>query len=171
MAKHEIFFNEVSRFVAGTIGQPGERAFYLQVRDVKKIITVAVEKTQVDALAERVAILLRELRITEPLIAIPALPDDSAPLDLPIDEEFSVGEISISYDAERQNIEIELVEIVENEGDDMTIVRISLTLGQAVSFVKRSNALVAAGRTACPFCGGPINRSGHLCPRANGYRR
>jgi uncharacterized repeat protein (TIGR03847 family) len=171
MAEQEIFFNEVSRFVAGTIGQPGERAFYLQVRDAKKIFTVAVEKTQVQALAERVAILLRELRITEPLIAIPVLPDDSAPLDLPIDEEFAVGEISISYDAEKENIEIELVEIVENQGDDLTIVRISLTLGQAASFVKRSNSLVAAGRTACPFCGGPINRSGHLCPRANGYRR
>jgi uncharacterized repeat protein (TIGR03847 family) len=134
-------------------------------------VTVAVEKVQVQALAERVAILLRELRITQPLLVIPPLPDDSAPLDTPIDEEFVVGEIGISYDSEKASIEIELVEIVENEGDDCRVVTISLTLSQAAAFTKRSNSLVAAGRTVCPFCGGPINIGGHLCPRANGYRR
>jgi len=171
MADAEIFFGEVSRFIAGTVGQPGERAFYLQIRDAKRIVTVAVEKVQVQALAERVAILLRELRITQPLLVIPPLPDDSAPLDTPIDEEFVVGEIGISYDSEKASIEIELVEIVENEGDDCRVVTISLTLSQAAAFTKRSNSLVAAGRTVCPFCGGPINIGGHLCPRANGYRR
>ncbi len=171
MADAEIFFAEVSRFIAGTVGQPGERAFYLQIRDAKRIVTVAVEKVQVQALAERVAILLRELRITQPLLVIPPLPDDSAPLDTPIDEEFVVGEIGISYDSENASIEIELVEIVENEGDDCRVVTSSLTLSQAAAFTKRSNSLVAAGRTVCPFCGGPINIGGHLCPRANGYRR
>ena len=26
-------------------------------------------------------------------------------------------------------------------------------------------------RPACPFCGGPVDPAGHLCPRANGFRR
>mgnify|MGYP000079238776 CR=1 FL=1 len=35
----------------------------------------------------------------------------------------------------------------------------------------RTMALVAAGRPLCPFCTSPIDPKGHLCPRANGYRR
>lgn len=171
MAEREIFFSQVSRFVAGTVGQPGERAFFLQARDDKRIVTVAVEKMQVQALSERINILLRELRITEPLIAIETLPDDSASLETPIDQEFVVGEIGISYDEGNRTLEIELVEIAESEDDDLTVVTVSLSLAQAAAFVKRSIALVSAGRTTCPFCGGPINKSGHLCPRANGYRR
>ena len=171
MADREIVFLEVERFVAGTVGEPGERAFYLQVRGDKKLVTMAIEKIQVQALSERVGVLLREIRISQPLISIPGATDDSAPLDMPIDEEFTVGEIAISFDSQKQTIEIELTAILENAEEDASSVLLSISLAQAASFVKRSNFLVAAGRTSCPFCGGPINRGGHLCPRANGYRR
>jgi len=171
VADREIVFLEVERFVAGTVGEPGERAFYLQVRGDKKLVTMAIEKIQVQALSERVGVLLREIRISQPLISIPGTTDDSAPLDMPIDEEFTVGEIAISFDSQKQTIEIELTAILENAEADASSVLLSISLAQAASFVKRSNFLVAAGRTSCPFCGGPINRGGHLCPRANGYRR
>jgi len=49
--------------------------------------------------------------------------------------------------------------------------RVLIPLGYAESFAKRAIAVVGAGRVPCPFCGGPIDPSGHLCPRANGYRR
>lgn len=171
MADREIVFLDVERFVAGTVGEPGERAFFLQVRGEKRLVTMAIEKIQVQALSERVGVLLREIRISQPLLAIPSTTDDSAPLDMPIDEEFAVGEIALSFDSEKQTIEIELTAILENSDEDATSALLSISLAQAASFVKRSNYLVAAGRTSCPFCGGPINRGGHLCPRANGYRR
>ena len=41
----------------------------------------------------------------------------------------------------------------------------------ARSFAARAESVVAAGRASCPFCGGPIDADGHLCPRANGFRR
>jgi uncharacterized repeat protein (TIGR03847 family) len=171
VADREIVFLEVERFVAGTVGEPGERAFFLQVRGEKRLVTMAIEKIQVQALSDRVGILLREIRISQPLLAIPSTTDDSAPLDMPIVEEFSVGEIAISFESEKQTIDIELTAILENTDEDATSVLLSITLSQAASFVKRSNYLVAAGRSSCPFCGGPINKGGHLCPRANGYRR
>jgi len=171
VADREIVFLDVERFVAGTVGEPGERAFFLQVRGEKRLVTMAIEKIQVQALSERVGVLLREIRISQPLLAIPSTTDDSAPLDMPIDEEFAVGEIALSFDSEKQTIEIELTAILENSDEDATSALLSISLAQAASFVKRSNYLVAAGRTSCPFCGGPINRGGHLCPRANGYRR
>ncbi len=171
MADQEIVFLEVERFVAGTVGEPGERAFFLQVRGAKRLVTMSIEKIQVQALSERVGVLLREIRISEPLLAIPSTTDDSAPLDMPLDEEFAIGEMAISFDSGKQTIEIELTAILEGPDEDGKSVLLSITLAQAASFVKRSNFLVAAGRSSCPFCGGPINRGGHLCPRANGYRR
>lgn len=171
MSDREIYFQEAERFVAGTVGEPGERAFYLQVRGNRRLLTMSIEKSQVAALAQRVAILIREIRISQPLIAISLQPIDNAPLEAPIDEEFVVGEIGISFDDQKSVIEIELVELTENDAEDPVVVTVALTLGQADSFAKRSNSLVAAGRVACPFCGGPVNKSGHLCPRANGYRR
>jgi uncharacterized repeat protein (TIGR03847 family) len=42
---------------------------------------------------------------------------------------------------------------------------------QARAFARRCARVVSAGRPACPFCGQPLDPTGHICPRANGYRR
>jgi len=172
MTSKEIRFSHVDRFVAGTVGLPGERAFFLQVRDSNRLFSLSLEKIQVQALAERISILLREIRISEPLLSFSPLSLDTAPLETPIDDEFTVGEIAIAFDENMKIIEIELDSFQENE-DDQELVRIhiELSLAQADAFAKRSSSLVLAGRPPCPFCGGPINKNGHLCPRANGYRR
>ncbi|HEY5033265.1 MAG TPA: DUF3090 family protein, partial [Actinomycetes bacterium] len=41
----------------------------------------------------------------------------------------------------------------------------------ARAFAQRAAAVVGAGRPPCPFCGLPLDPTGHLCPRQNGYRR
>jgi uncharacterized repeat protein (TIGR03847 family) len=108
-------------------------------------------------------------------------PDDS-PLETPIDEEFRVGVIGLAYVSDRRLIEIDLQAIAESETEDdelleidtssdQNILRVLIPLGYAESFAKRANSVIAAGRAPCPFCGGPIDIKGHLCPRANGYRR
>ena len=57
------------------------------------------------------------------------------------------------------------------ESDDGEVFVVRITEQQARAFARRAVALVAAGRPACPFCGRPIDPQGHICPRANGYRR
>ena len=57
----------------------------------------------------------------------------------------------------------------EPEPDEILLVR--LEAGSARAFVKRTERVVEAGRPTCPFCGGPIDPDGHLCVRANGFRR
>ena len=45
MSKRNIFNHDVvSRFIVGTVGMPGERAFFIQVESVIGFTTVAVEK-------------------------------------------------------------------------------------------------------------------------------
>lgn len=165
-------FTNPQRCVAGTIGEPGERAFFIQARSDNRVVSVALEKAQVQAVANRLELMIAEVRKSNPLIAIQSLPVDDAPLDTPVDEEFQVGAISLAWDEDEQLITLELYELEEDEEDaEGDVLEINFSLGVASSFANRSKALVNAGRVPCPFCGIPIDPRGHLCPRANGYRR
>jgi uncharacterized repeat protein (TIGR03847 family) len=182
MSPRILLFDPVERFVVGTVGVPGERTFFIQARTGSRLVSVALEKAQVAAIADRILQILREIRLSEPLTVFEKTKYDDQPLETPIDEEFRVGVIGLAYVSDRRLIEIDLQEIAESEStddelleidtsSDQEILRVLMSLGYAESFAKRANSVVAAGRAPCPFCGGPIDPSGHLCPRANGYRR
>ena len=175
-------FDPVERFVAGTVGIPGERTFFVQARTGSRLVSVSLEKAQVAAIADRVLQILREIRLSEPLVVFEKVSYDDQPLESPIDEEFRVGVIGLAYVSDRRLIEIDLQAIMDSDSadeelleidttSDQDILRVLMTPGYAESFAKRANTVVAAGRAPCPFCGGPIDPNGHLCPRANGYRR
>lgn len=183
-------FDPPERFVAGTVGPPGQRTFFLQARAGARVTSVALEKQQVAVLAERIDELLDELlRSTEgeggtiPAVSPVAL-EDSEPLEQPIVEEFRAGTMTLSWDAADERVVVEVFpfteegvvepgtpeeEIDEPEPEEVLVVR--LPPGLARAFSKRAQAVVGAGRPPCPFCGGPVDPAGHLCPRANGFRR
>lgn len=183
MSSRIILFDPPDRFVAGTVGEPGERIFFIQARTGSQLISVSLEKTQVQALADRLVYMVREIRQSDPTIALSRLEKDNAPLDTPIEEEFRVGVIGLAFDAERQLIQIDLQAVSENQEDepnfidvddlsgDQDVLRTLITPSEAQRFASRAHSVVGAGRLPCPFCGGPIDARGHLCPRSNGYRR
>ncbi|HET8719191.1 MAG TPA: DUF3090 domain-containing protein [Nocardioidaceae bacterium] len=182
-------FDPPERFVAGTVGPPGQRTFFLQARSGARVTSVALEKQQVLVLAERIEELLDEvLRAGDGDSTVPAVApvdlEDSAPLEQPIVEEFRAGTMTLSWDADDERIVVEVFpfteeavaapdqpeeEIDEPEPEEILLVR--LPAGLARAFSKRAQSVVAAGRQPCPFCGGPVDPDGHLCPRANGFRR
>jgi uncharacterized repeat protein (TIGR03847 family) len=182
-------FDPPERFVAGTVGPPGQRTFFLQARTGARVTSVALEKQQVSVLAERIDELLDELIVAEEVDStIPALPpvslEDNDPLEQPIVEEFRAGTMTLSWDAADERIVVEIFpfneaavvepgtpeeEIDEPEPEEVLVVR--LPAGLARAFSKRAQVVVSAGREQCPFCGGPMDPTGHLCPRANGFRR
>lgn len=183
-------YDAPDRFVAGTVGQPGERAFFLQAREGNRITSVACEKQQVSVLAEHLDRVLDEvLKRAKGVDMAPTATSarDTQPLDAPITEEFRVGTMTIAWDPTIQRIVIELFSNVdvdedsegssestaeetdEVEADEVFVVKI--TAAGARGFVARAQALISAGRPACPFCLQPIDPQGHICPRANGYRR
>jgi uncharacterized repeat protein (TIGR03847 family) len=188
MPRQVFDYDPPERFVAGTVGQPGSRTFFLQARTGVRLTSVALEKAQVSVLAERVDELLDEvLRRSGGTAPVPALAtadsEDNDPLDTPIEEEFRVGTMSLAWDGESQRVVIECFaegtatdEELEEAGEDEetadgALLRVSLTGAAARAFAKRALAVVAAGRPPCPFCAGPLDPEGHICPRANGYRR
>ena len=165
-------FTDPDRFIAGTIGEPGERSFFIQARLANRLISVALEKAQVQAIAARLEIMVSEVKKSEPLTLIDKIPSDDAPLETPVDAEFQVGAIALAWNDEMQRICVELYELEEDEeSSDGEVLEVNISLGQAVAFSTRSKALVNAGRLPCTFCGIPIDPRGHLCPRSNGYRR
>lgn len=164
-------FESVERFIAGTVGGPGERAFFIQARSGARLVTVSLEKAQVAALTERLEIVIKDLRKNDFSLVIARLPRDDAALELPIEAEFDVGAISIAWDEERASMSVEFFDIHNDETQTELSLKVSINLGMCDGFVHRSKALLRAGRLPCPFCGMPIDPQGHLCPRANGYRR
>lgn len=177
MARQVFLFDPPERFVAGTVGEPGERTFYLQASGAGRTVSVALEKAQVRLLAERLAVLVETVRRTTGADA--PVVEDTAPLDTPVEEEFRVGSMGLAWDsddavcvvealAQSEDSDVEPLSDVE-EGPDALRVRLDLAAAQA--FVTRAMRVVAAGRPPCPLCGLPLDPAGHVCPRQNGHRR
>ncbi|GAB3583666.1 DUF3090 domain-containing protein [Calidifontibacter terrae] len=176
-----IEYVEPERFVAGTVGPAGQRTFFLQATDGRRITSVSLEKAQVEMLAERIGEMLEALDAVDDL---PTAPVDNEPLSTPIEDEFRVGTLTLAWDVERSFVVVEALDSavsveVDETGEptvevvepDSTTLRISIDPPMAREFTRRALALVEGGRPPCPFCGDPLDPSGHICPRANGYKR
>lgn len=180
-------FRLPERFVVGTVGMPGERTFYLQVRSGNQVVSVSFEKQQASVLAERIDQLLDEVsdvRAPEGLVPEKAPVElmDSASLDVPIEEEFRVGAMALGWDEANNLVVIEAHAVSEIEGfeppeladddaDGPDTLRIWLAAPYARAFAERTRSVVSSGRPSCPFCQQPLDPLGHICPRANGYKR
>ena len=187
MARVVHSYDDPDRFVAGTVGEPGARTFFLQARDGARLTSVACEKEQVMALAERLDVMLDEVaRRFDREPSAPVGVDDTDPLEQPIEEEFRAGTMTLAWEADAERVVIEVFAVVAEaaagleesdpvtaalESDDGEVFIVRISEEQARGFARRAVALVASGRPACPFCGRPIDPEGHICPRANGYRR
>jgi uncharacterized repeat protein (TIGR03847 family) len=175
-------YDPPERFVAGAVGQPGARAFFLQARAEGRLTTVGLEKFQVAALADRLDELLDEvLRRSGGTAQVPALAPaelaDNGPLEQPLDEDFRVGAMALAWDEQASRVVIEAQEVTDEEDGDDTpdapepaVLRVRVSAGVARAFIQRALALVAAGRPPCPLCGQPLDAEGHICVRLNGYR-
>ena len=153
---------DLDRFTVGAEGPVGDRIFLLQCRSGATVVTLKAEKQQVSVLAEYLGRLLADLDRPEDL-----------PVDLeleePTDPHWVIGTLGVSYDELLDRIVLVAEELVaEDEEGDMA--RFTITRAQAAAFAIRATTLVEAGRPPCPLCGGPLDPSGHECPRTNGHR-
>jgi uncharacterized repeat protein (TIGR03847 family) len=182
-------FDAPDRFVAGTVGEPGHRAFFLQARQGGSIVSVAAEKTQVAVLAANLAALLDTLA-DRGVEGIPAdasdRPIDDEPLGEPLVEAFRVGAMTIGWDSTRQMVLIQAAAITdEADEDDASIVdavmtdqddadgpdliRVRLSPVDIRAFVARAARVIASGRPLCPRCAEPLDPQGHICTRPTAY--
>jgi uncharacterized repeat protein (TIGR03847 family) len=167
------------RVVIGTIGLPGARTFYLQVRTGKQIVSIALEKQQSAQLAEKIDDILDQLITLE---GNPFSVPTGTPIELvdndqleAVEEQFRAGAMTLGWDPTTAQVVIEAYPIMDGDPDDddepadgnggevpeMLLVR--MPVGTARAFAKRTREVVGAGRPACPLCGYPVDPDGHVC--------
>jgi uncharacterized repeat protein (TIGR03847 family) len=188
MPRRRYIFDPPERFIAGTVGEPGDRTFFLQARDGGRVTSVALEKVQVAVLAERLGQLLSELDRR----GVPGAHDaveadlgdldlDLGPLDEPLIEAFRAGTLTLGWDGGTDRILVEARaqdedgESIDPDDDDdededgPDLLRVRITLEAARAFIDRATRVIASGRMPCPLCGNPLDPRGHICPRRNGH--
>jgi uncharacterized repeat protein (TIGR03847 family) len=165
------------RVVIGTVGAPGSRTFYLQVRTGKQIVSIALEKQQSAQLAEKIDEILDQLLTLE---GNPFSVPTGTPIELvdndqleAVEEQFRTGAMTLGWDPTTAQVVIEAYPIIDVDDNDepldangieapeMLLVR--MPVGAARAFAKRTREVVGAGRPACPLCGYPVDADGHVC--------
>lgn len=171
------------RITAGAVGEPGRRIFYLQARTGMDVVTVIVEKQQVELLSASILELLS--RIDKETGPGPA-DEELEELEEPLEPRFRVGRLSIGYEENHDLILLELEELLEEEteregaevGTEVGVdleeperIRLWATREQMLALSRHGAAVAARGRPACQFCGNPMDPEGHTCPAMNGHSR
>lgn len=180
-----IELDPVDRITAGAVGPPGERVFYLQGRQADRLVTVLVEKQQIELLAASlVEILARTGKETGE-----GPGEEEMDLEDPVLPEWRAGRLSIGYEEARDLVLLECEEYVEGseeeddddeedeEDEDQDVgglepgrIRFWASREQALALARHGAAVAAAGRPRCELCGNPLDPEGHVCPALNGHR-
>jgi uncharacterized repeat protein (TIGR03847 family) len=170
--------DNVTRLTADAVGEPGQRTFYLQAASGADQVTLLVEKEQVRRLAENLETWLPELAAGRPEDPAEAVAAEAGELALaePLEPDFRVGQLSLSYDEERDRVLVIATELQADEEEDPLEladpleVRLLVTRAQLRVLARHGAEVVARGRPLCPLCGNPLDPGGHICPAQNGHR-
>jgi uncharacterized repeat protein (TIGR03847 family) len=190
MPRIEIDLNPVTHITADAIGQPGKRVFYIQGQKDDQVVTLIVEKVQIQTLALGLEDFLSELSQR-----FPDLPEASAEFDEvmmhilpPVDPLFRVGELALGYDSDNDTAILIAREITNqdeedeqaedeagdpglSEESDANVVRFWCTRAQLRAMCRWGLEVAAQGRPICPYCGQPMDPEGHFCPKRNGHKK
>lgn len=167
------------RVVVGTIGLPGARTFYLQVREGSQLVSIAMEKEQSALLAEKIDEILDQLinfegnRFSVPTVTPVELVDNDQ-LEA-VQEQFRTGAIRLGWDPTTAQVVVEAYPLPDSDDDDedaplngdsaaeTEMLMVRMPVGTARAFTKRTREVVGAGRPICPLCGYPMDADGHTC--------
>ena len=165
MAVYEL--DPVEGIAVAAEGEPGHRRFFLLASGAGRLLTLACEKSQIQALITRLNQMLEAQGIE--------LPEGAGTASglKPGEPDWQIGEMGLGYHEARKMFV--LVASRQAEGDepgedDQPSVRFWLDHDQVVGFSKQAETVLTAGRPLCPRCGLPMDPAGHPCPVMNGAR-
>jgi uncharacterized repeat protein (TIGR03847 family) len=163
--------NPVMYITADAIGPPGQRVFYLQAGQADTLVTLVLEKEQVQALAISVEQMLEELEKRNPQSVgeMELVSQYDLVLREPIEPLFRVGQMGLGYDEDTDMLIVVAQELTEEE-DEMSVARFWASRAQMKALSEHSLRVVEAGRPVCPLCNKPMDVDGHFCPRENGHQ-
>ncbi len=166
----------VTRITAGAVGEPNQRVFVLQAQVEGEIITWLIDKKQVAALGKMIPRLLARVQTEYPELSAPLVAArPNLALREPLDPIFQVGDIYLDYDRLHDLVVLNLVDAdadetldetvaeEDEEEDELPDLQVFTTRGQALLLGRQAEAVLSAGRPACPNCGAPMDDFGHFC--------
>ncbi len=160
--------NPVTRVSVGALGEPGHRTFYLQGRQGTTLVSLLVEKEQVNALSQGIAELLT--RLGDRIDAPTETSEYDVALEEPVEPLFRIGQLGLGYDQSNDLLVIVAYAVPETEESErLDVVRFWATRDQMRALARHASQVIAAGRPICVLCGRPIDPEGHFCPRRNGH--
>ena len=121
-------FDPVDRITVGAVGQPGQRTFYLQARQGRYLLSLVMEKEQVNALATALDQLLESLAEKNPLLSTSEDLIAMAGMNLeePVEEAFRIGQLGLGYDEGRDVLVIIAQELGSGgEGEELETARLT----------------------------------------------
>ena len=128
-----------NNFTAGTIGEPGERIFFLQAAGEGSVLTFKVEKGQVQSLASH----LLESIEAEDRDVVPAQVADMVE---PPNAVWTVGALAIGLSDEPREIVVVAQELPDQDQNDPSEAHIHISFEQAKAFVDHALFLIEYGR-------------------------
>ncbi len=168
-------FKPVDHITTGAVGPPGQRVFYLQARKDEELVTLIVEKVQVQSLAIGVHKFLEELAKAKPNLPPASAAYEESEMDLatPIDPAFRVSQIGLGYDDESDMMVIVAREVSprEESAEEGSVARFWTTRSQLLALSQFGLEVASRGRPICGNCGEPIDPDGHFCPKRNGHKK
>lgn len=174
MSASEYDLNPVDRITTGAIGPSGKRVFYLQARKQDVLLTLIIEKAQVQSLAVGLEQFLADLQGRFPALS-PAegvFDEPEMALEEPIDPAFRVGQLGLGYDEQSDHLVLVAREIQPEGADPETasVARFWCTRSQLLAMCRWGLEVATRGRPICGNCGEPIDPEGHFCPKRNGHK-
>ena len=174
MPQNIIDFSPIDHITTDAIGKPGQRIFYIQARSGSRVVTILVEKVQIQTLAIGVEQFYVELRERYPDLDEPS-PDyeeEKMMISPPVDPLFRAAELGLAYDPEKDLMGLLAVEALGDgqPDEDGRIIRLWCTRAQLRAMCRWGLEVAGRGRETCPYCGEPIDPEGHFCVKKNGHK-
>ncbi len=157
---------EVTHFVCGTVGPPGQRVFHLQVEAEGRLVSFRAEKQQVAILCDYLERILATHDVPE------GPPAHMRELVEPVLDEWIVGSMMVAINEAAGRVIVIAEEMVPDDDEDDPEVepaqaRFGMTRSQVEAFIDGARRVVEGGRPICRLCGRPMDSTGHPCPRLN----
>jgi uncharacterized repeat protein (TIGR03847 family) len=174
MPRFEIDVDPCDHITSDALGQPGQRVFYVHAWQDQRVVTVIIEKTQLQSLAVGIEQFLAQIGQQNPELqeASGDYIEDKMRIHPPVEPLFRVGEIGLGYDKDRDLVVVFVKELLPEDADpeSAAVVRFWASRSQVRALARWGMEVVSRGRPVCPQCGQPMEAEGHFCPKKNGHK-
>ena len=171
MPKNEIILNPVDHITVDALGKPGQRIFYIQANKGSQIITLLIEKIQLQSLLEGIDEFLGEIHNRFPEIFEPevSFQENDMQIQPLVDPLFRAGDMGLAYD-EIHDLACIFAREAQFSEEEGRVVRFWCSRAQMIAVARWGAVVVQQGRPICPQCGQPMDPEGHFCPKKNGHK-